>query len=270
MVSHIRSICEMARVMDPYSSTRTSSWSLASWRALTGGYGVETVEDCVTETQTGFQRRRPEQRIDAGELRASLAVVHSVEDHERAELAIRVPDIILDRGEASLWAHALQRGDAWVLCGPDKASLRFGVRMGLRERLVSLERLLDDVGYRQGRPCERRTRGDGWTERSPSSFLWKEAGLHDDVPDHDPRVGKAFMELPRLGGHLAIVRRRRPDGRKTSPCVPEPRRRMVCASPWCGRVAHPGSWLASPGARRRRSTTGSVRPTGMKGVTRAV
>jgi hypothetical protein len=30
-----------------------------SWRALTGGYGVETVEDCVNETQTGFQRRRP-------------------------------------------------------------------------------------------------------------------------------------------------------------------------------------------------------------------
>ena len=132
----------------------------------------------------------------------------------------------------------------------------------------SASSMMWDTG--QGRPCERRTRGDGWTERSPSSFLWKEAGLHDDVPDHDPRVGKAFMELPRLGGHLAIVRRRRPDGRKTSPCVPEPRRRMVCASPWCGRVAHPGSWLASPGARRRRSATGSVRPTGMKGVTRAV
>ena len=31
-----------------------------SWRALAGGYAVETVEDCVTEPQTGFQRRRPE------------------------------------------------------------------------------------------------------------------------------------------------------------------------------------------------------------------
>ena len=30
-----------------------------SWRALTGGYAVETVEDCVTETQKGFQRRQP-------------------------------------------------------------------------------------------------------------------------------------------------------------------------------------------------------------------
>ena len=30
-----------------------------SWRALTGGYAVETVEDWVTATQTGFQCCRP-------------------------------------------------------------------------------------------------------------------------------------------------------------------------------------------------------------------
>lgn len=121
---------------------------VGSWRALASGYDVETVEDCVTETQTGFQRRRPERPVDARALRASLAAVHPVGDRERAELALRAPDIVLDRGEASLWAHALRRDDAWVLCGPDKASLRFGVRMGFRERLVSLERLLNDAGHR--------------------------------------------------------------------------------------------------------------------------
>ena len=51
-----------------------------SWRALTGGYGVETVEDCVNETQTGFQRRRPERRIDEARLRDRLAGVHAVGD----------------------------------------------------------------------------------------------------------------------------------------------------------------------------------------------
>lgn len=151
MASRIRSICEVVRhrghaLVD--TNVILESHRVGSWRALTGGYRVETVEDCVTETQTGFQRRRPEQRIHAGELRASLAAVHSVGDRERAELAIRAHGIILNRGEASLWGHALHRDDAWVLCGPDKASLRFGVRMGFRERLVSLERLLDDVGYR--------------------------------------------------------------------------------------------------------------------------
>ena len=56
-----------------------------AWRALTGAYPVETVEDCVAETQTGFQRRRAEQMINVNELRASLASVHSVSNLERAE-----------------------------------------------------------------------------------------------------------------------------------------------------------------------------------------
>jgi hypothetical protein len=121
---------------------------VSAWRALAGGYGVETVEDCVTETQTGFQRRQPEQQVNAKELRASLASVHTVGDTELAMVAIRAPDIALDVGERSFWAHALTRGDAWVLCGPDKASLRFGVRLGFRERLVALEWLLAAVGHR--------------------------------------------------------------------------------------------------------------------------
>jgi hypothetical protein len=35
-----------------------------------------------------------------------------------------------------------------VLCGPDKASLRFGIRLGFRDRLVALEWLLEAVGHR--------------------------------------------------------------------------------------------------------------------------
>ena len=33
------------------------------------------------------------------------------------------------------------------MCGPDIASLRFGVRMGFRERMTSLEGLLKDIGF---------------------------------------------------------------------------------------------------------------------------
>jgi hypothetical protein len=124
-------------------------WRLGTWRALTGGYHVETVEDCVIETQTGFQRRREEQRIDAAALRASLAAVQSVEDAERAAAIVREAMFsFLDLGEQSLWAHALTRQDNWVLCGPDKASLRFGIRLGLRERLVALEDLLQAAGHK--------------------------------------------------------------------------------------------------------------------------
>ena len=147
----------------------------ASWRALTGGYAVETVDDCVTETQTGFQRRRPEQRIDGLELRRSLSAIHEVSRRERAELAMRAPDIALDRGEASLWAHAAHRDDAWLLCGPDKASLRFGIRLGFRERLVSLERLLDDAGHRPT-PALRQAYTRKWHNRTVGQLVLAEEG----------------------------------------------------------------------------------------------
>ena len=128
-------------------------WRVAAWKALTGGYGVETVEDCVIETQTGFQRRRAEQQIDNAQLRASLAAIQKVGTTEHAAAAVRDPLFSsLDLGERSLWAHALTRNDAWVLCGPDKASLRLGVRLGFRDRLVALEALLNDTGFKSKVP----------------------------------------------------------------------------------------------------------------------
>jgi hypothetical protein len=79
----------------------------------------------VVETQTGYQNRRPEQQIDREALLAGLKAVYKVSDAERASALIRDGEIaMLDEGEKALWAHALARPDAWVLCGPDKASLR--------------------------------------------------------------------------------------------------------------------------------------------------
>lgn len=172
-MSRTRLICEVVRHHGPVlvdTNVILEAYRTGSWRALTGGYSIETVEDCVTETQTGFQGRRPEQRIDARELRASLAAVHTVEFHERAELASRIPDITLDRGEASLWAHALNRPDAWLLCGPDKASIRCGIQLGLHDRFVSLERLLYDVGYRP-RPALRRAYTRRWLNRTLGNLV---------------------------------------------------------------------------------------------------
>lgn len=124
-----------------------------SWRALAGAFAVETVTECVTETQTGFQRRRLEQRIDEAELRRTLAAVHDVAQAQRAAALIRDASVaMLDAGERALWAHALGRRDAWLLCGPDKASMRVGVRLGLRERLMALETLLNQAGHRPRTP----------------------------------------------------------------------------------------------------------------------
>jgi len=38
-------------------------WRIGAWKALAGGYAVETVATCFIETQTGAQRRRPELRL---------------------------------------------------------------------------------------------------------------------------------------------------------------------------------------------------------------
>ena len=160
MTSSIRSAFETSwrSIAVLFSSTRMSFWSVTEWMRGVHSQAVivwKRLRDCVAETQTGYQRRRPEHQIDPSELRDSLATIHSVGDRERAELAVPAPDIALDRGEKSLWAHALNRHDHWMLCGPDKASLRLGVRLGFRERLVALEQLLNDIGYRPRTPLRR-------------------------------------------------------------------------------------------------------------------
>lgn len=149
----------------------------ASWRALTGGYRVETVQECVTETQTGYQRRRRGQQIDEAELRERLGAVTTVDDRARAGLAVRIGELALDEGEACLWAHALGRDDDWILCGPDRASLRCGVRLGFRERLVSLEALIEDVGYRP-RVAFRPAYSREWHNRVVGELVLAESGAN--------------------------------------------------------------------------------------------
>lgn len=170
----------MARRRDPVlidTNVIVEAWRIDAWRALRGGYALETVEECVIETQTGFQNRRPEQQIDRQALLAGLKAVHTVSDAERAAALVRDGEIaMLDEGEKALWAHALARSDAWVLCGPDKASLRIGVRLGFRERLVALEGLLVDAGYRPKTPL-RTAYGQDWLERTLVELAQREGRI---------------------------------------------------------------------------------------------
>jgi hypothetical protein len=111
----------------PGGTTDTMARAIALPLALCGGYALETVEECVIETQTGYQNRRPEQHIDRDALLAGFKAVHKISDADRAAALVRDGEIaMLDEGEKALWAHAIARSDAWLLCGPDKASLRIG------------------------------------------------------------------------------------------------------------------------------------------------
>ncbi|WP_408914495.1 hypothetical protein [Brucella pseudogrignonensis] len=114
------------------------------WRSLAAAFHFETVEQCIMETQTGWQRRKPEEQIDEKTLRGQLRGVHSVSDDDLA-LVIASGGIGLDSGEKALWAHAMRREDAWVLCGPDWASMKFGYDTQNRERLITFEQLTSRI-----------------------------------------------------------------------------------------------------------------------------
>jgi hypothetical protein len=114
--------------------------------ALVKGFRFETVEQCVIETQDGSLTRAADKRIDEAQLRSGLNAVYAVTDAQRAAVAA-IGGPALDAGERDLWAHALGRTDAWILCGPDRASMRFGYKANLRDRLVTLEALLAKLGH---------------------------------------------------------------------------------------------------------------------------
>lgn len=117
---------------------------LGGWKALASGFQLETVEEVASEAGTGYQHR---EIIDPAEFREVVAV-HAVSRHDRLACQSRYADLgMLDDGERDLWVHATGRSDAWMLCGPDIASIRFGVRAGYTGRLVSLEELLMKIGY---------------------------------------------------------------------------------------------------------------------------
>lgn len=141
-----------------------------SWRALANGYRLETTEDCVAETQTGKQNRERRREVDEARLRSSLNLVHAVSARQLTQLLLRQGPA-LDRGEESLWAHAMDReDDTWLLAGPDKASLRCGVLLGYRDRLVSLERLLGDIGHRL-RNRLRQAYTEAWHRRAMNELV---------------------------------------------------------------------------------------------------
>lgn len=128
---------------------------VGAWDALAARYRLVMVQKCIDETQTGNQRREPEETIDYDHLLASLLERHPDDLVAIMGIQLSPGGSLLDKGETSLWAHALKRTDDWVLCGPDAASMRFGFYRKRRDSLVSLGGLLADIGHRPVTPLRR-------------------------------------------------------------------------------------------------------------------
>ena len=79
------------------STAKPSNWfNQLQYQFHRYSYSIETVEDCVKETQTGQYKRTRACQIDVFELRFKLAAVHSVSNAERVNARIRVEDIEID------------------------------------------------------------------------------------------------------------------------------------------------------------------------------
>ncbi|MBV1824824.1 hypothetical protein [Komagataeibacter oboediens] len=113
------------------------------WSAISGAYRLQTVDQCIVEAMTGDHSWNNSRPIEE-KLRQGFDAIHSISDQQLAEVLVRGGSL-LDAGEQHLWAYALSCPTAWVLCGPDRASMRFGYEQSYRERLVSLEELLNGI-----------------------------------------------------------------------------------------------------------------------------
>lgn len=117
------------------------------WAAMKNNLILETVETCIIEAQTGQSNRLDPTVLDA-ELRDGFSAIHKVTPVEIANhFALIESDLpTIDAGELELWVHASQRDDVWFLCGPDRASMKFGYELGYVDRLVSMEHVLKLAG----------------------------------------------------------------------------------------------------------------------------
>lgn len=145
-----------------------------TWNALTGGLLFETVEKCVEEAEAG-DSTNPSYVAVSGKDLSRLAKVHRVSEKDRANHLLADPDAMgMDAGERDLFAHAHSReltGDSvWVICSPDKASIRAAVRIGWADRLVSLERLANEVGARP-KPSFKQHFGEKFLSRFRTEYL---------------------------------------------------------------------------------------------------
>lgn len=123
------------------------------WPAIAKAFRVETVDECYDECLQGDSLRPSYVKVTKEDL-GLLADRHKLTPVERAKLAIECDcSDGLDDGERDLLAHAIGRPDThWVLCSPDKASIRAAVSLGCHEQLISIGELAVQVGARPNPP----------------------------------------------------------------------------------------------------------------------
>lgn len=114
---------------------------VGAWKAMVNKFHIETVNQCVQELDTGNLRQENPVHVDTDSLGIQ---VNAVSDSERTALTLKCPAAAnLDDGERDLLAYAVTLSNVFYLCGPDKAFMRVSHILGLLDRFIPLESMLD-------------------------------------------------------------------------------------------------------------------------------
>lgn len=119
------------------------------WRALLGHYRLDTVQKCMEECASGDQMRRAYVPIDVHELQVDISP-KPVAPKDLVKFTLQYQGAMdLDEGERELMAYALTlESGSYFICSSDRACLRAGFTLGMKDLFVSLEELIDGTGER--------------------------------------------------------------------------------------------------------------------------
>lgn len=143
---------------------------LNCWNNLLSFFSIETVDMCARECASGKQLHQNYVPVDTNALRKD-STVHHVNDAMRRELIFKEPSAAdIDDGELDLLAFALiLPPEVFLICSPDKACMKVASKLGLLERLVSLESLAGRVG--QGNLSFKLNYTEKWHRQKCSEIL---------------------------------------------------------------------------------------------------
>lgn len=112
------------------------------WKALCNHFDLHTVAFCKREALAGNPAKKGYVEIPEESLTDRITV-HEVAQRDVVAFSLKIAGEIfdVDGGERELLTHALLDPNAWLLCGPDNASLHALNFFGLLDRVVSLEEM---------------------------------------------------------------------------------------------------------------------------------
>ena len=121
---------------------------IGCWKAAKSGLTLVTVDKVIEECATGARRREGYVVIDAEAMKQDVQIL-TVSQQELADLRLRLAgQVNLDAGEENLLAKALSSKKPWRICSPDSALIRACWLLSHLDNVVSLEHLLQQIGFR--------------------------------------------------------------------------------------------------------------------------